>query len=293
MLPRMRFLVRAVTIFALSAVCVWCAAQDADPEKLSPDQIANRDALLKPGIDALKRGDNAAALDALQPALAAYPDDLRVLRYTASAAMAVNQNEKALDLYNRALTKHPNQPWPLRLAVLQLEARLGKWTDFDRDLAALRAAKKSGTDHQLDSSSGFLIEGFDAGGRHVEAAVFPLLAGSFHTLYRFTLPKLAATAPPIQASAQSPQSSRCDNPDFRPYIDVESDDADQDSFKKRHPDLAAKGERGYSLDIYSAPCSQGLIKFYFDGEPAYESIRADVIKALTSKPKAEAVTPND
>ena len=162
----MQVVKRLLAIFAMSAVCLCAAAQDPDPEKLSPDQIANRDALLKPGIDALKRGDNGAALDALQPALAAYPDDLRVLRYPASAAMGANQNEKALDLFNRALAKHPNQPWPLRLAVLQLEARLGKWTDFDRDLAALRTAKKSGADHQLDSSNGFLIEEFDAGGKH-------------------------------------------------------------------------------------------------------------------------------
>jgi tetratricopeptide (TPR) repeat protein len=281
----MRFIERVLAILAVSAVCLCCAAQDPEPEKLSPDQIASRDALLKPGIEALKRGDNAAAVDALEPALAAYPDDLRVLRYTASAAMGANQNERALDLFHRALTKHPNQPWPLRLAVLQLEARLGQWSDFDRDLAALRAAKKSGTDHQLDSSNGFLIEEFDAGGKHVQVAIFPLFAGGYHTLYRFTLPKLATAAPPVQASAQSPQLSRCENPDFRPYVDVESDDADQESFKKKHPDLAAKGERSYSLDIYAAPCSQGLIKFYFDGEPSYETIRADVVKALTYTPK--------
>jgi tetratricopeptide (TPR) repeat protein len=288
----MRVVERLLAIFALSALCLCCAAQDPGPEKLTPDQIANRDALLKPGIDALKRGDNAAAVDALQPALAAYPDDLRVLRYTASAAMGANQNEKALDLFNRALAEHPNQPWPLRLAVLQLEARLEKWPAFDRDLAALRAAKKSGTDHQLDSSNGFIMEEFDAGGKHVQAVVFPLLAGGYHTLYRFLLPKLSVTAPPVQASTQSPRSSRCDNPDFRPYIDVESDDVDQEPFRKAHPDLAAKGERSYSLDTYGAPCSQGLIKFYFDGEPAYESVRADVIKALTYTPKPAAANPD-
>jgi tetratricopeptide (TPR) repeat protein len=283
---------RLLAIFALCGVCAIAVAQD-DPEKLTPEQIANRDTMLKPGIDALKRGDNPAALEALQPALAAYPDDLRVLRYTASAAMGANQNEKALDLFNRALAKHPNQPWPLRLAVLQLEARLGKWSDFDRDLAALRAAKKSGDDHQLDSSNGFLIDGFEAGGKQVQVVLFPLLAGRFHTLYRFMLPKLATPAPPVQASTQSPQSSRCDNPDFRPYVDVESDDADQESFKKKHPDLAAKGERSYSLDTYGAPCSQGLIRFYSDGEPTYEAIRGDVIKALNYVPKPAAAKPND
>jgi hypothetical protein len=34
--------------------------------------------------------------------------------------------------------------------------------------------------------------------------------------------------------------------------------------------------------------SQGLIKFYSDGEPTYETVRADVLKVLTSKEKPAA-----
>ena len=32
---------------------------------------------------------------------------------------------EALDLFDRALAEHPNQPWPLRLAQMQVQARLG------------------------------------------------------------------------------------------------------------------------------------------------------------------------
>jgi hypothetical protein len=68
-------------------------------------------------------------------------------------------------------------------------------------------------------------------------------------------------------------------------MDVESDEADQAAFAKAHPDKAAKGERSYFLDSHLAPCSQALTAFYPDGEPTYEKVRADVVRALTSPPK--------
>ena len=277
-------------IFALAFLYAPISGQVADSSHPTPEQVASRDALLKPGIEDMKRGDAAAAYAAFQPALAAFPDDFEVLRDTASAAAEANQSEKALELFNRALTKHPAQPWPLRLSVLQLEAKLNRWADFDRDLTTLRAAKKSGDDHQLDSSNGFLIDEFDAGATHVQAVVFPLLAGRFHTLYRFLLPTPPQPSQDPGADA-SAKPDPCKNPHFRPFLDVESDDIDQVSFKKMHPDLAAKGERSYSLDTYGAPCSQGLIKFYSDGEPSYRSVRADVIKALTATPASTPPKP--
>ncbi len=256
-------------------------SSDPDPEKLTPAEVVKRDALMAPGIEELKQNNPAAAYEKLQPALAAYPEDLRTLRYAAMAAMGANKNEEALTLFERALGRHPGQPWPLRLSILTLESRLGRWNDFNRNLAALRAAKKEGTDPQLAGTNGFVIEEFEAGGKHVQAVVFPTLSGRYHTLYRFLLPKSANLNPQTSASAQG-TPAQCQNPEFRPYLDVESDDIDQVSFKKAHPDRAEKGDRSYSLDVYPAPCSQGLIKFYLDGEPTYEAVRADVIRSLTA-----------
>jgi len=260
---------------------------DAEAEGLSPAQIALRDSMMKPGLAALKQGDGAAAVDALRPALVAYPNDLRVLRYSAAAAMSAGQNEAALDLFHRALAQHPHEVWPLRLSVMGLEARLNRWGDFDRDVAVLRAAKKDGTDPALEKTNGFVVDEFDTGKGKVQGVIFPLQGGRYHTLYRFLLPKQTAAAPPVQASTSvNGQPAQCQNPNFQPYIDAESDDIDQIEFKKTHPDKAAKGERSYSLDTYGSPCSQGLIKFYFDGEPAYETVRADVMRALANVPAA-------
>ena len=265
-------------------------ATDADPSngqqgKLPPAEVARRDAMLEPGLAKLKAGDNAAAYEAFRPALLAFPRDLRVLRYTAQAAELTARDAEAIDLFTRALAEHPAQPWPLRLGRMQEEAKLARWPAFDADLLALREAKKS-DDPALAKSNGFVIDEFQAGATTVQAVIFPTLAGRFHTLYRFLLPAGAPARTSVQASANSPGGAAdgkpdpCKNPAFRPYLDVESDDVDQAAFTKAHADKAAKGERSYSLDTYGAPCSQGLVKFYNDGEPTYETVRADIVKSV-------------
>jgi tetratricopeptide (TPR) repeat protein len=253
------------------------AAAQADGEPVNAVDAAKRDALLQPGIELMKKGDAAGAFAALQPALTAFPTDLLVLRYSADAAMAAGKNDSALALFQRALATHPPQPWPLRLAVIRLQARLGNWPEFAKDLAELKAAKKDGRDAQLARADGFLVDEFEVSGLTVEVEYFPLLAGKYKTLYRFLLPP--------SASPKTGDGPGCDDPRFRPYLDVESDDADQAGFQKRHPELAAKGERSYSLDTYPGPCSQGLIKFYWEGEPKYEAVKADVVKYVATAVK--------
>jgi len=261
-------------------------AGSVDEDRLPAKEALKRDALMQPGLDALKRGDNATAYTALHSVLSSYPDDLFVLRSAAAAAMAAGQNEQAVSLFHQALAQFPRNPWPMRNAIIIMEARMDRWADFDRDVAALRQAKKNGMDHGLDRDSGFVIDEFDVGTGRVRAVVYPLGVGRYHTLYRFLLPQPVQMSAVAEASsAKNTSSARCQNPDFQPYMDAESDDIDQADFRKAHPDKAAKGERSYSLDSYWSPCSQALVGFYPDGEPAYEKVRAAAIRALTGPPK--------
>jgi tetratricopeptide (TPR) repeat protein len=243
---------------------------------LSPEDVVRRDALVKPGLDDLKKGDPAGAFAALQPALAAFPKDEKVIMLSGIAAMNSQQNEVALELFERALAEKPADEWQVRFEVMMVEARLGKWKEFDANLVELKAAKKA-ANPQLDQP-GFVVDQFEAGGQTVTVAYYPLLAGKFHTLFRFELPKPAQVD--TSASMNSGGGDRCKDPDFRPYFDLESDDADQ-AF---HPEVTKKGDRVYSLDTYPAACSQGLIKFYM-GEPKYEDLRADVMKVLEKSAK--------
>jgi tetratricopeptide (TPR) repeat protein len=70
-------------------------------------------------------------------------------------------------------------------------------------------------------------------------------------------------------------------------IELDSDEGDQVEFKRAHPDLAAKGDRRYSLDAYgpdtTVPGGKGqmvhypVIQFY-DGRPAYEVVRQRIFE---------------
>ena len=248
----------------------------------TPDAV-KRNELMKPGLEQLRKGDAAAALTAFRPALEAYPNDVLVLSYSAEAAMESHQDAAALDFFNRGLQQVPRDPWHMRVAMLLLDARLGHWPDFYRDQTALKKAKLDG-EKELASTAGFLVDDFEVAGRAVKVAYFPTLAGEYKALYRFVLPR----PPAVDVPAPAAEGDRCKDPDFHPYIDVESDDGDQSTFEIKHPDLAAKGERSYSLDFYPAACSQALIKFYPDGEPSYQTVRADVLKFLEAKPNASA-----
>jgi len=69
-------------------------------------------------------------------------------------------------------------------------------------------------------------------------------------------------------------------------VTLESDDMDQVFFKRDHPDLAAKGERRFSLDGYgpdiqlpNGQMTQDHATYgFFDGKPDYDTYRARVIE---------------
>lgn len=67
-------------------------------------------------------------------------------------------------------------------------------------------------------------------------------------------------------------------------IELDSDDPDQVYFREIHPELAAKGDRRYSLDAYvsdkllpdSKADHHALIQFY-DGAPSYDVVRERIL----------------
>jgi hypothetical protein len=76
-------------------------------------------------------------------------------------------------------------------------------------------------------------------------------------------------------------------------IELDSDDGDQIYFKEKRPDLAAKGERQYSLDAFEPDSTRpngernGVIRF-FDGKPRYDSVREVILAAAKAIAKPGA-----
>jgi hypothetical protein len=103
---------------------------------------------------------------------------------------------------------------------------------------------------------------------------FPQLSGQFHFRYHFNV---------YDATGK-----------FVARVALESDDADQINWSKQHPKEAAAGDRQFSLDSYSQSVSgqftHSFYKFYENGEPTYDLVRADVEKVLAGAVKPPAAT---
>jgi hypothetical protein len=63
---------------------------------------------------------------------------------------------------------------------------------------------------------------------------------------------------------------------------LESDDIDQMSYRKEHPEDAAAGKRRFSLDGYYPGNRHATFKFY-EGDPNYETVHNDVENAVAGK----------
>lgn len=73
-------------------------------------------------------------------------------------------------------------------------------------------------------------------------------------------------------------------------ITLETGDFDQPGFAKEHPDLAAKGERRYSIDSYvnTSPTTQTqALHGFFDGRPTYDTFR-DRALTIAQQPQPSA-----
>lgn len=233
-------------------------------ERYSP---AVRETALAPAYAAQKSGDYEQAYQIFKQQMDVFPKDARVSMLAAAAARQAGHLEEALSLYQHTAQLNPIYPNHDLAQVIQIYAALNRWDDFDQARKTAREASIAG-DQFLPATTGYVIEDINDGQRHIVVREYPVPFGRFHTRYRFQI-----------LSQADPQTR------FTPYYDLESDDGDQMLFRRQHPDLAAAGQREYSLDTYPRINTQGLISF-FDGEPTYETVRAIVLSSEANRPMA-------
>ena len=261
MLSRMKRLVALLLVLACGSLWGQGLAPAPPPNSRMTTYAAEREQTIAPALEAMRKADYAGALAMFETVLPLYPRDARVLMFAGRAAHGAGDDKKALGFFQVALDSEPrNHPlWGLHMEIVPLYAAAGDWEGFDRERTKIREAVKANTPF-FEKLSGYVIENIHEGDKTIRVLEFPLLNGRFHTRYRFILP----------ASASGPA--------WNPYIDCESDDNDQGAFAKAHPDLAAKGDRSFSLDGYLAPNTHSTIMLFGDGEPTYETVRALVVK---------------
>ncbi len=224
------------------------------------------------GKAALAKEDYASARTFFERYSKDNPNDFEALFLLANADLGL-RNFAAAELgFRAALALKPDQLIAHKSLVI-VYAESGRWKEFDAERAVVAAAEAAkGPGVTTASFQSDVIDVFEVNGDRYIAREFYQLAGHFHTRYRFV-----HIGPDGKILA---------------WIDCESDDVDQASFAKNHPKEAAEGKRSFSLDSYTAPSMQpngqqtqthATLKFYADGEPTYEAVRADVIKAVGGK----------
>lgn len=216
------------------------------------------------GKQALAHSDYATAQTFFTNYLKDNSVSVEALFYAGNAALGLKQYDEAARRFDTAIAIDPTL-WAAHKNLVIIDAAQGKWQDFDRERKLLAAARASNAPN-LSKIDPDVIEVIYLDSERYVVRAFPQLAGRFKVRYNFV------------------HFGKDSKADF--WIACESDDVDQAAFAQKHPKEAAAGERSFSMDSYTvapAGSTHGTIKFYPDGEPTYDTVRADAIKILEHK----------
>ncbi len=191
-----------------------------------------------------------------------HPDSGEAQLGLADSELALH-NYEAAELEYRALVATQPQLWLAHKNLVIVEAALGRWSEFDRERAVLRDARKHNapgiTAHESD-----VIDTFDVRGRHWIVREYDDLAGRSLTRYNF--------------EHFGPEGH------VQQYISLESAQAAQRALQAQDVVIGAEPRplpqvTDFDLNFYTGK-SHGTIAHYPDHEPSYETTRAAVIRWL-------------
>ena len=221
------------------------------------------------GKSAFQRGDYTGARTFFANYVHDTPTEAEAWFYLGGTDLALEHSADAAKDFEKVVGLKPDA-WGAHNNLALAYAESGNWVAFDTERALIKAARDrkapglSLEDHDI-------IDVLRVNGTVYQVWYFYKLHGKFNVRY-------VAINFDGHGKAKS-------------WLQAESDDVDQFSFQKSHPREAKAGDRMFSLDSYvqseSGIPSQGLIKLY-EGEPTYETFRADVLASLENRAKPQA-----
>jgi len=221
------------------------------PNAQSPDVAKAR---MKEATASFQRGDYAVALAGFQEITAADPANIVAHNMAGNCALRLKNYPAAISSFKKALELQPGESHN-EAGLIEAYARAGMTTERDAEIGHLIQLKKDG---RLPPNFHFIYDVFSKEDKNVEVVEFyPDLSSGYHFRYWFNISD--ASGKPIERIA------------------LESDDIDQTSFAKEHPQEAVAGRRRFSLDSYRQS-THGFFHFY-DGEPTYAQVRAEVLSS--------------
>ena len=178
------------------------------------------------GLNALRANQPQQALDLFERALKSNPNDAAANLLAATAALNLYKADLAVKYAEKAWSLDPDN-WKVHTTLVAAYAAAGKKEQRDDERETLR--KLHDDPHAPDAmqTTGFLLEMFPVKQYKVEAIEYFHPVDKFHIYYRFLIRN--ATGKRVW------------------QIDVESNDFDQNSWAKAHPEEAAAGKRQFQL----------------------------------------------
>jgi tetratricopeptide (TPR) repeat protein len=228
-------------------------AQVAGPAQPSSTVAAT----MQQGLDALKSNQPQQALDLFEQALKANPNDPAANLLAAAAALNLYKGDLAVKYAETARDLDPGN-WKVHTTLVAAYAAADKKEQRDQERSTLRKLHNDPRAPEAMQTNGFLLELFPMKQYKVEAIEYFQPVEKFHIYYRFVIRNSAGK---------------------RVWqMDVESNDFDQNSWAKAHPDEAAVGKRQFQL----VGEDRDLHMDYrmFSGKPDYDMIRAQVVEVI-------------
>ncbi len=258
----------AQALLALSPLLVSAqqpAATSAEPQSSPQQQPSTNTEQPQPtladttekGLQALKANQPQQALDQFELALKANPNDPAANLLAASAALSLYKNDLAVKYAEKAHEVEPNN-WKVHTTLVAAYAGAGMKPQRDQEREILRKLHDDPNAPEAMQTKGFLLEMFPVKQYRVEAVEYFQPVEKFHIYYRFVIRNAAGK---------------------RVWqIDTESNDFDQDSWAKAHPDEAAAGKRQFQL--VGADRDLHMDYRMFSGTPDYDMIREQVVAVI-------------
>jgi hypothetical protein len=187
----------------------------------------------------------------------------------ADAELGLREFEAAEWDFRRVVAAQP-QNWIAHKNLVIVEAELGRWDEFERERAVLRAARERGAPG-ISARESDVIDTFEVNGHRWIVREYYEPAGRSQTRYNF--------------ERFSPEGHAEEYISLEPTAAAEAALKPGDVHIGAEPDPSphiAKDE--FSLNWYTGK-AHGTIARYPKGEPRYEQVRTDLMRWLRRKPK--------
>jgi hypothetical protein len=193
--------------------------------------------------------------------LRSYPGDVTAQLGLSDAELALHEYEAAEWDYRRVVASQP-QLWIAHKNLVIVEARLGRWDEFERERALLRIARERGA-VGISARDSDLVDSFDVRAQHWLVREYFEPVGRSQA--RFNFERFSSAGRVEEYISLEPTAAA--NAALTP----------RDIRIGQQPTAQQKGE--FSLNWYTRK-AHGIISRYPTGEPAYERARTDVLRWL-------------